>query len=337
MRYKKIVLSGTWIVDHIKFITHYPQPGYLAYIKKEGMGIGGGPHNVGINLRELDHSLPLFALGRIGEDEEGRIILEKLKRKNIDARWIVITPKIPTSYTDVMTEIRTGRRTFFHHQGANSLLNLGDFPFKELNGSLLYLGYLMALSSLDREDKEFGSVATRLFAKLKENNIDIALDLVSMEGDIKKVVLPAIRYVDYLVINELEAERLVDIKVNTEKGIDLESAVKAVKKLKTYGNPKCIVVHFPEGAVGITEKDEIIIQPSLNIPEDDIVNTLGAGDAFFAGVLYGIVKEWDLKEAMELGVSLAGACLFWETTTGSLDTKEIERLKQKYGFRKLGI
>ncbi len=333
MKYNKIVLSGTWIVDHIKFIDYYPQVGYLAYIRKEGMGIGGGPHNVGINLRKIDKDLPLFALGRIGDDKEGRVIVEKLKRENIDTQWLISTPDIPTAYTDVMTEIETGRRTFFHHQGANALLSPPDFPVDKLKGSLIYLGYLMALSSLDKEDKEYGSIASRLFKDLKENGADIALDLVSMEGNFKKTVLPALKYVDYLVINELEAEKLVDIKISYNHKVDIDAAIEAVKKLKKYGDPRYIIIHFPEGAVGITREEEIVIQPSLDIPEVDIVNTLGAGDAFFAGVLYGIVKDWDIKSAMELGVEIAGACLFWETTTGDIEMKKIEILKKNMGLK----
>jgi len=335
VRNRKIVLSGTWIVDYIKFIDYYPQIGYLSYIRKESMGIGGGPHNVGINLRRLDASLPLYALGKVGKDKAGEIILEKLKRENIDTRWIKIEPNSPTSYTDVMTEIDTGRRTFFHNQGANTLLNISDFPIKELRDSIFYLGYLMALPSLEKEDKKFGNIASRLFSELKLQNAKIALDLVSMEGEFKKTVLPTLKYVDYLIINELEAEKLTDIKINKGKEIDINNVIEASKMLKSHGVREYVIVHFPQGAVGVTDDTKVIIQPSLDIPSGKIVNTLGAGDAFFAGVLYGTIKKWDIKSSMELGVTLAGACLFWETTTGDIDMKKIEDIKKRYGFKDL--
>ncbi len=336
MNNKKIVLSGTWIVDYIKFIDYYPQIGYLSYIRKESIGIGGGPHNVGINLRRLDASLPLYALGKVGKDEAGEMILEKLKRENIDTRWMKVEPNAPTSYTDVMTEIDTGRRTFFHNQGANALLNISDFPIKELKNSIFYLGYLMALPSLEKEDKNFGNIASRLFSELKAQDVKIALDLVSMEGEFKKTILPTLKYVDYFIINELEAEKLTDIKINNKRnGIDINNAIKASKILKSLGVKEYVIIHFPQGAVGITNDSKVVIQPSLSIPPNEIVNTLGAGDAFFAGVLYGTIKKWDIESSMELGVTLAGACLFWETTTGDIDMKKIEDIKKRYGFKDL--
>ncbi len=335
MSIKKIILAGTWIVDYIKFIDYYPQIGYLSYIRKESIGIGGGPHNVGINLRRLDASLPLYALGKVGKDEAGEIILEKLRKEKIDRKWIKIEPKAPTSYTDVMTEIETGRRTFFHNQGANALLDISDFPIEELRDSIFYLGYLMALPSLEKEDKNFGNRASRLFSEIKKQNTQIALDLVSMEGNFKGIILPTLKYVDYLIINELEAEKLTDIKINRGNRIDIDATIKASKILKSHGVREFVIIHFPQGAVGVTKDAKTVIQPSLNIPSEEIVNTLGAGDAFFAGVLYGTIKGWDINSSMELGVSLAGACLFWETTTGKINMEKIEQIKRKYGFKKL--
>ncbi len=336
--YKGIVLAGTWIVDHIKFIDYYPKKGYLSYIRRESIGLGGGPHNVGINLRKIDPNLALFALGKIGEDEGGRRILEKLSEERIDLSWVTKTSSVPTSYTDVMTEIKTGMRTFFHHQGANALLTISDFPIKKLKGKLLYLGYLMALPSLDKKDPEYGSVAARLFHYLKENNIDIAVDLVSMEdGDMKKSVFPTLKYVDYFIINELEAEKLTNIKIIENEKLNVNKVIEALKYIKTQGKMKYIVIHFPQGAIGMTKEGDVIIQPSLLIPDKDIINTLGAGDAFFAGVLYGIMKGMNLKKSMKLGVELAGACLFWETTTWDKDItlSYLENLGVKYGFRTL--
>jgi len=334
---KKIILSGTWIVDHVKFIKHYPKPGYLVYILKEKKGLGGGPYNVGINLRILDPSLPLFAIGKIGNDEGGREVISALKKKNINTDWVKINPKLLTSYTDVITEIESGRRTFFHHQGANTSLGIEDFPLKDLKDSILYLGYIMALPALDKEDSTYGTISARLFKYLKENNVKIALDFVSLEGEFKKKGIPPLKFVDYLIINELEAEKLTDIKIKSDENIDLKAAEEALKKLKTYGDMEYIIIHFSEGSIAHTKENKIIIQPSLDIPQKDIINTLGAGDAFFAGILYGIYKNWDVEKSIRLGTLLAGACLFWETTTGKINIEEIYGLEEKYGFRKLDV
>ena len=75
------------------------------------------PYNVLINLARLGAPFQLFGAGLIGKDPLGEAILADCQTHKIDARHLRGTGEAPTSYTDVMTEQATGRRTFFIIEG----------------------------------------------------------------------------------------------------------------------------------------------------------------------------------------------------------------------------
>src|SRR5688572_20918658 len=116
-----ILAGGNWIIDQVKLIDVYPQREQLANISSQSEGTGGSPYNILIDLAKLGASFPLYGAGLVGKDAFGQQILDDCKKNKIDTKNIGISPKAPTSYTDVMTEhANGGRRTFFHCRGANA-------------------------------------------------------------------------------------------------------------------------------------------------------------------------------------------------------------------------
>ena len=66
---KGIALAGNIIADIIKTIDTYPPIGMLANISQVSMAVGGCVSNTAIDLATLDPSLPLHAMGCVGDDE----------------------------------------------------------------------------------------------------------------------------------------------------------------------------------------------------------------------------------------------------------------------------
>ena len=97
-------------MDQVKTVDVFPQRETLANILSQSQGGGGSPYNLVVNLAKLGAKFPLEGVGLVGKDALGEYILADLKRHKIDARNIKVTPRAPTSYTDVMTEVDTGRR-----------------------------------------------------------------------------------------------------------------------------------------------------------------------------------------------------------------------------------
>lgn len=322
---KGLLAGGNWIIDQVKLIDVYPQPEQLANIREQAEGTGGAPFNVLVDLAKVGAPFPLAGAGLVGKDALGQRILATCKQYKIDTRYLRTTAEAPTSYTDVMTEIGHGRRTFFHNRGANVLWDGSDLDFDKVKARIFHMGYLLLLDALDQPDKQFGTRAARLLAKAQAAGLKTSVDVVSEDGSrYQKIVTPALRYTDYCILNEIEAGRTAGFKVRQADGsLDAVALRHAAGALLQHGVQELVVIHFPEGAFARTRKGEDVWQSSLNIPPKAVAGTAGAGDAFCAGVLLGLHEGWDLQRCLLTGSCIAAACLFHPTCTegvGSLQS-----------------
>ena len=331
-----LLAGGNWIVDQVKMIDVYPQPEQLANIDSQTQGTGGAPYNVLIDLAKLGVSFPLFAAGLVGKDAFGQFILDDCRKHKIDTRFLRATAGAPTSYTDVMTEINGGRRTFFHHRGANALWDGSDLDFTKVRARLFHLGYLLLLDALDAPDKKLGTKAAALLAAAQEAGLKTSVDVVSEDSDrFAKIVAPALKHVDYCIVNEIEAGKTSGFKVRQPDGkLDTVALRHAAGALLQMGVRELVVIHFPEGGFVRTRKGEDHWQSSFGLPAKSIAGTAGAGDAYCAGVLLGLHEGWDLQRCLETAVCVATASLADATCTGGIkQLKATLDLVKKYRFR----
>ena len=307
MNKKGIAVAGNMIVDLLYPIHGIPKPGELTTITADASRTSGGfLCNDIVDLAKLDPTMPLVALGRVGDDTEGKFVMDKLREhKNIDLKYIKTAGT--TSFTLVMADEVTKQRTFYHSRGGNAAFCEEDIPFDELDVDMLMVGYILLLDTLDEEDSQYGTKMAKLLAKAQSRGIKTSIDVVSEAGDrFRKLVCPALRYTDYCVINEVEASASTGIELRTEDGKLLkENMPAALKKLKELGVSTWAVIHCPELGIGLDENDNLVEVPSLKLPEGWIAGTVGAGDAFCSGVLYGAWKGMDLKSSIELGTASA--------------------------------
>jgi len=330
-----LLAGGNWIIDQVKMVDVYPQPEQLANIRSQSQGTGGAPFNVLVDLARSGTPFPLFAAGLVGRDALGKEILQTCRRYKIDVRHLGTTPKAPTSYTDVMTEQGHGRRTFFHARGANALWCGDDLDFKKLNARIFHLGYLLLRDALDEPDARFGTQAARLLARAQAAGVRTSVDVVSEDSDrFARIVNPALKHVDYCILNEIEAGKTTGFKIRPPGGqLDTVALRHAAGALLQQGVRELVVVHFPEGAFARTRKGDDYWQPSLKLPRNYIAGTAGAGDAFCAGVLYGLHEGWDLQRCLLTGVCIAAASLSDATcTAGVRPLSNSLALARKFGF-----
>ena len=161
----------------------------------------------------------------------------------------------------------------------------------------------------------------RVFQKM---GYETSVDVVSEEGDrYRKVVLPCLKYTDYLIINEVEAENSLGIKLRQSDGSILFSDVEAAaRKLLELGVRKLVVIHFPEGGVAAAKDGRCCSAPSFSPDKSEIVSTVGAGDAFCAGALYAIHEGYSLEDLLDFASASARFNLFSTTSTGGAPTLE---------------
>ncbi len=335
---KKVTLAGNILLDIVKMIDVWPEKGTLVNITGEKRAVGGCVCNTGIDLKILDSEIDVQALGRVGNDEYGDWLLRYMEEKGLDVSNIIRSKTAPTSYTDVMTVQTTGERTFFHVRGANTEFSETDVDLNSLDCDLFHLGYLLLLDKMDEEIPVYGTRAAKFLHDVQEKGIKTSIDLVSVQSDrFEKLVTPALRYCNYVVINEIEGGRLAGISARTEDGtLILENLRPICRKILEKGVKNCVVIHCPELSCALTADGAFEIVPSLELPKGYIVGSVGAGDAFCAAMLYAFVADMGISDGMKLA-SCAAACNLSvaDSVTGARSLNETLKLETQFTRRKI--
>ena len=333
-----LIAGGNWIIDHVKIVDRYPAQDALASILSESRGTGGTPYNLLLNLAILGAPFPLEGIGLVGDDADGRFIRQDCAARGIDTAQLRVTKDAATSYTDVMTVQSTGRRTFFHLRGANARLAEEHFDLAASNARIFCLGYLLLLDTLDVVAPDGTTGASRLLARASALGFKTFVDAVSEDSDrFAAVVRPTLPHVDYLVINEFEASRCTGLPVvDAAGGVSASQVAAAARALLAAGVREWVVIHWPDGAVAVHRDGNEARHGSVLVPPADIAGAAGAGDAFAAGMLYGLHEGFDIRECLRIAVCAAAANLYDATCTGGMKPlAECLRLGEKLGFRSL--
>ena len=335
-----LLVAGNWILDEVKLIDKFPMEQSLVNILHEYTSNGGSAYNIAMGLVHLHSPFPLEAIGLVGNDFNGMYIMDHCKEAGIDVRQLQVTPDTPTSYTIVTSVKHSGKRTFFHHRGANSLLDVHHFDFDISNARIFHLGYLLLLDNLDEIQADGKTKAADVLAQAKSKGFLTSVDLVSEDSDRFKDIIPcSLPYVDVLFLNEYEASRLSDIDLT--QLTDVETMTKQCEPVFDtifgMGVNEWIIIHHPDGVWAAHREGERIFQPSLALPADYVVGSNGAGDALAAGVLLGLHEEWDMKACLKLGVCVAAASLSDVTCSdGIVPYQDCLKLVDEIGFRLVG-
>jgi sugar/nucleoside kinase (ribokinase family) len=326
-----IISAGNWLSDTIKFISHYPAVGNLVTIEKIDQGFGGCAHNVLADLARMQTGIPLYAGGCVGKDALGDEIFATCEKLGINAEGICRVDAA-TSYTDVMADMSNGTRTFFHHRGANAEFGPEHVEKITAEAKIFHLGYLLLLDRMDAKDEEYGVVAARVLDGLRKRGYKTSVDVVSEEGNrFREVILPCLKYMDYFIVNEVEAGACFGRNLRDAEGNILLDEVKAAARfLMESGVGEAVAIHFPEGGYGLRKSGEECYEPSFRVEPRDIVSSVGAGDAFCAAMLYALHEELPLSKSLRVANAAARFNLFSATSTDGAPTiAEIEEFLSK--------
>ncbi len=324
---ESIVFCGNIITDQLKIIPRWPDKGMLVPILSAKRTIGGSVCNTAIDFKTLDPSVEVKAVGKVGTDDNGEFAVRVLESHGIDCSEVRRTDERPTTFTDVMSIESTGERTFFNLHGADSTLVPDDIDVAALDCGIFHFGYLLLLDGMDAPDDEYGTKAARLLAKVQAAGIRTSVDIVSEQSDrFARIVRPALKYCDYCVINEIEGAMATGAKPDDLKGV--------CEGLLALGVRERVVVHCPETGVTMDRAGNFTRVDSLRLPDGWIRGTVGAGDAFCAGVLYSLLKGFDAETLLRLGSCSAAMNLTaTDTVSGACSLAETMALDSRFGRR----
>lgn len=334
---QKITLAGNIIVDNVKTITAWPDKGMLVPITAVKRAPGGAVPNSGIDLKTLDPSIEVAAVGKVGADDAGDFVRAFMSEHGLDVSGVQSVKGVPTTFTDVMTVESTGERTFFNMHGADSAFVPEDVDPAKLGCDIFHLGYLLLLDGMDAEDEEYGTKAARLLAKVRAAGIKTSLDIVSEQSDrFARIVRSALKHCDYVVINEVEGGLATGISALDGDGKPSEANLRRIcESLFDLGVGEQVVVHCPDLSVSLDRAGHFAAVPSLELPSGWIKGSVGAGDAFCAGMLYAFLKGMSAEEGMRLASCSAAMNLSVpDSVSGAKPLAETLALETRFARRR---
>lgn len=269
-----------------------PVAGPLRHARSLDLGIAGAESNVAIGLRRLGGTAAW--VGRVGEDEFGRLVLMTLAGQGVDVSQAVVDPAGPTAL--LVKERRTSRltRVYYYRAGsAGSRLGPADVPESLIRsaGVLHVTGITAALSDSAREAVRAAVEVARAAA------VPVSLDLnyrraLWSTSEAAGVLRSLAGQADILFATELEA----GLVASGQGAAALAAGLAAL-------GPREVLVK--RGSLGVTAccDDQLIEVPAHPVA---LVDPVGAGDAFAAAYLAERLRGRPLAERLDAATS-AGA------------------------------
>lgn len=320
---KGITLAGNIIADIVKSIDCYPEIGMLSNISAVSKAVGGCVPNTAIDLAKIDPSVPISVIGCVGDDDYGRYVISQMQHCNIDTSRVKVSDQAPTSFSDVMS-LPNGERTFFHARGANALFSPEDIDIKGLPCNLLHIGYLLLLNRFDKADSEYGTVMARFLHSAQDAGIKTSIDMVSdSAANYAEKVIPALNYCDYVIINEIECCGIWGLDPRQGDGsLNVPVLRQAMERTLACGVGEKVIVHSKEAGFCLDRSGEFTSVASLKLSAKEIKGSVGAGDAFCAGCLYGIYHYYPDIDTLELASAAAACSLFAENAVDGMRSRQ---------------
>ncbi len=250
---------------------------------------GGDSMNVAVNLATLGVNAGLA--GMIGSDVAGDFIMGELKKRGINSDGIVRSEQYGTSTSVALTE-HNGERHFAYYGKSNNNFR-ADMVTDEVLRSvkLLFIGSVMALDGIS------GDGLCDLFKRAKSHGVTTAMDATyDKDNQWMKRIETALPFTDIFIPSIAEAEKIIGAV-----SFDEMKRVMSGYGLKVFG------VKYGKDGCKITD-----FENDYNIPAfkcDNIADTIGAGDAFMAGFLYGELNGWNSYKSAVFGCATANFCI----------------------------
>jgi ribokinase len=244
-------------------------------------------------------------IGSVGEDFEGKMVIESLNSVGVDTSQIKIKPKIRTGLVIGIVDA-FGERSLYITPGANSTLGFNEVDMGFISGS----DFFHITSFVDDRQLE---VQKKIVETLNENT-KLSFSpgsLYAKKG--YEALSSTIRKTHVLFLNEVE------VKILTGYGSYQEASEFLLDK-----GCKIVVVTLGEKGCYITDGSQT---EHIDAVKTDVVDTTGAGDAFCAGFLFGLSLGRELTQCGKIGNFVASRCITKiGARSGLPDIKELEEL-----------
>ena len=279
----KITVLGSYNQDLTMIIERFPKPKETLKNGDFFMSPGGKGANQAHAAAQLGGNVTLIA--KVGDDAFGMVAKEHFRKSGINSECILTDPASPTGCAMILVEKKSGENSIVVSSGANH-------SFSELEMDRFAPIFQMSDIALFQFENSLPIVEYAITIAKKSKAL-VCLNPAPMITPFPLHLLPLI---DILVLNEVEAEDLVNHTIHT-----LEDVTKTAQDLLSLGVPMAIITLGSKGVVAAS-KNGCFFQPAFDV---HVVDTTGAGDAFMGGFAVAYSETHDLKYSLRFASATA--------------------------------
>ncbi len=270
---------------------------------------GGGATNSAAALSKLGFKVKM--LTKLGNDHDADFILQDLRKYHADNLCRARSVKKTDSAT-IISSAKEHDRVIFVYKGASMDLGLSDIRESQITSQWIYLASLTG--------KSF-QAALRLAKIAQKKNINLLFNpSLYLAGKGTKYLKDVLENTAILVLNLEEAQALA--------GTSSKNIPFLLRALQKPG-PKVVVITSGNKGLSALHKKTMYMLPKT--PAVKIADTTGAGDAFTAGFLAGIMKRYSIEDALRLGqVNATSVIQYIGAKEKLLTEKEAKQMMKKY-------
>lgn len=305
----KVTIVGSINVDNIMHIKKLPQPGETIAMSEFSKAAGGKGANQAVASSRAKNET--IFVGRVGDDDNGRFMLEQFKENGINVDHVAITPNQQTGQAYILLQ-ETGQNSIIIQHGANF-----DVTAEDVRN---------AKSQIEDSDFVIAQFETPIEATIEAFKIAreagkiTILNPAPARTDIPEELL---ELTDLITPNETEAESITGIKVDSEESMKKSSEIFHQMGIKG------VIITIGERGSYVSYEDIEEIVPAFKVKA---VDTTAAGDTFL-GALSSELKP-DLSNLRYSVIYASKSSSFTVQKLGafpSIPTREVveEALKEK--------
>ena len=254
--------------------------------------LGGSAANVAVAAAR--HGRRVALISRTGADDFGRFLRQELERLGVDSRFVSTVDHLPTPIT--FCEIHPPDHfpiTFYRYPKAPDMeVEADELDMEAISAADLFWVTTTGLSDEPSRSAHHHALSRRGHSGRTVLDLDYRERFWADAGSARAEIEKVLPMVDVVVGNMAECE------VATGE-IDPERAASA---LLASGPNMAIVKMGPDGVMGVDERGTVTVEPA----EVEVVNGLGAGDAFGGALCHGLLEGWPLEQALRFA-NAAGA------------------------------
>jgi sugar/nucleoside kinase (ribokinase family) len=288
------VVCGSCVVDVLVRPVALDAPiggGQLVRTEPLLLTTGGIVSNAGTTLARLGMRTAAFTY--VGNDEWASVIRSRYDAEGIDASNLMTHESAPSSTTAVLID-PSGERSFLHAVGAPKLLSKDVF-LSQLDffaqSRVMLLGYYPLLPNLQADLPE-------VLAAIRGTGCMTALDAAG-DGGTMEPLAACLPHLDFYVPSFKEASHQTGEN-------DPEKIIGAYR---TAGATGLIGVKLGTRGALLSPKAGELIEVAPITPPGEIVDTTGAGDCFFGGLLAGVLRGLTVGDAGKLAAACGACCV----------------------------